>query len=206
MRFMIQRTLLAVAAAAAVMVTGCSDAGSPVETATAPVGPAFAQASSTELASSADLDIIARFRTRPSITIAWAKKWIGPAGGRLEFQGFAVDVPAGAVDRVTQFSIRLPVDPNGSERVVAEFGPHGETFAVPVTIELPYVGTSIEGDGGIPTVLWWNAEIDDWYDMSGLLTLDGARVATQTTHFSLYGTTSLSSGGVTTSGGRGEVY
>ena len=193
------RSLLVLAAA--LCLAGCSDALAPTGGEPAP-GPAVLATSR----GGPDLTRLARFHTPPSITIAWAKQWIGPAGGRLEFQGFAVDVPAGAVDRVTQFSIRLPVDPNGSERVVAEFGPHGQAFAVPVTIELPYAGTSIEGDGGAPTVLWWNAEINDWYDMGGLLTADGARVATQTTHFSIFGASSLSSGGVTTSGGRGEVY
>jgi len=197
MRFTIQRTLLAVAAVAAMTVTGCSDAGSPVETGMAPAGPAFAQ-TTTDLASSADLDIIARFRTRPSITIAWAKKWIGPEGGRLDFQGFAIDVPAGAVDKVTQFSIRLPVDPDGSERVVAEFGPHGANFRQPVTVTLPLAGTTIEGVPD-PTVVWWNNE---WVDMGGWVSADGTRLSTYTNHFSEYGTTTQTArGGMAVSGG-----
>ena len=188
------RSLLLLAAALAL--AGCADA----------IAPTAGERALATGRGGPDLTRLAKFRTPPSVTVAWAKKWIGPAGGRLEFAGFAVDVPAGAVDRVVQFSIRLPVDPNGSERVLAEFGPHGQTFAVPVTIELPYTGTSIEGDGALPTVLWWDAGIGDWADMGGGLTTDGARVGTRTTHFSLYGTTSLDSGGVTSSGGRGEAY
>ena len=193
------RTLLLLAAAA-LSLAGCSDALAPG------AAPAPGTAALAAGRRGPDLTRLAKFRTPPAVTIAWAKRWIGPAGGRLEFAGFAVDVPAGAVDRVTQFSIRLPVDPKGSERVVAEFGPHGQTFALPVTIELPYAGTSIESDGGTPTVVWWDPAIDDWSDMGGVLTPDGARLTTRTTHFSLYGTTSLTSGGVTTSGGRGEAY
>lgn len=143
-----------------------------------------------------DLEPLAKFEQRPTITIAWAKKWIGPEGGRLDFQGFAIDVPAGAVDRVTQFSIRLPVDPQGSERVVAEFGPHGATFRTPVSIELPFAGTSIQGSA-TPTVVWWN---ESWVNIGAVITSDGARLRAQTDHFSTYGTTE-SRGVVITSGG-----
>ena len=118
----------------------------------------------------------------------------------MEFQGFAIDVPAGAVDRVTKFSIRLPVDPHGSERVVAEFGPHGGEFAAPVTIELPLAGTSVEGSASAG-IFWWDGE--SWSDMGGVVTVDGERIATATDHFSTYGTSddSLMGGGVTASGG-----
>ena len=149
-----------------------------------------------------DLSRLATFKTPPSVTVAWAKQWIGPAGGRLEFNGFAIDVPAGAVSRTTQFSIRLPVDPSGAEHVVAEFGPHEATFAVPVTIELPYAGTSLEGALWSGTILWWDPSSRDWVDMGSSLTADGLRISTTTSHFSIYGAGSLfRSGGVTVSGG-----
>jgi hypothetical protein len=141
-------------------------------------------------------DVLAQFKQRPAITIAWARKWIGPEGGRLDFQGFAIEVPPGAVDRVTQFSIRLPVDPSGSERVVAQFGPHNARFKVPVAIELPFRNTSLEDDG-TPTVVWWN---DGWVDMGAGVTADGNRLRTTTDHFSTYGTAERG-GVVTTSGG-----
>lgn len=173
---------------------GCADREVP--TALAPTtAPSLGQGSTP------DLSHVATYRKRPSLTIAWAKKWIGPEGGRLDFQGFAIVVPAGAVDKVTQFSISLPVDPHGSERVVAEFGPHNQLFAQPVTIELPYQGTSIEASTA-PTIVWWDGE---WVDMGASLTTDGLRLKTRTNHFSTYATTSdfVSSRGNTmsTSGG-----
>lgn len=177
---------------------GCADREVPTATqpdaAAAPVSPSFSTS-----ATSADLEKLATFRTQRSITIAWAKKWIGPEGGRLDFQGFAIDVPAGAVDKVTKFSISLPVDPNATDRVVAEFGPHNQTFAVPVTIEFPYQGTSIEGSTS-PKIVWWN---DAWVDMGGSVTADGSRIRTQTDHFSTYGTTDdgTERGAITISGG-----
>jgi hypothetical protein len=142
-----------------------------------------------------DHTVLAKFKQRPSITVAWARQWIGPEGGRLHFQGFAIEVPAGAVDRVTQFSIRLPVDPDGAEHVVATFGPHNTSFAVPVTIELPYRNTSLE-NGAAPTIVWWN---DRWVDMGAVLTEDAQRLRTTTDHFSTYGTAER--GVITTSGG-----
>jgi hypothetical protein len=142
---------------------------------------------------SSEMQVLARFRTKPQVTIAWAKKWIGPEGGRLDF---AIEVPRGAVDKVTMFSIRLPVDPQGSEHVVAEFGPHGTRFAQPVAIELPYRNTTL--DGLSPSVVWWN---EGWVDMGGSLTGDGLRVRTLTDHFSTYGTTEARNGAIVVSGG-----
>jgi hypothetical protein len=192
------RMLLATAAAALVSVTsGCGEAGTPV--AALPAAPAARTTTTTE-ATASDRDIIAKFRVRPQVTIAWAKKWIGPEGGRLEFQGFAVDVPAGAVDRVTQFSIRLPVDPDGSERVLAEFGPHGSRFLKPVVVSFPFRGTTIEGAAD-PIVVWWN---HGWVDMGGWLSEGGTRLSTYTDHFSEYATTTESAhrgGGILASGG-----
>jgi hypothetical protein len=168
----------------AVLVSGCADAVQPVAPLDAP--PSYSSSSSPDLAA------LARYQQAPQITIAWAKKWIGPEGGRLDFRGFAIEVPAGAVDRVTQFSIKLPVSPqSGSERVVAEFGPHGSQFAVPVAIELPFAGTTLEGSTSA-TIVWWN---DAWVDMGATLTGDGQRLRTLTDHFSTYGTTDDERGG-----------
>lgn len=178
----------ALAGAVLVAVAGCADAVQPVAP---PAAPAFAAGSGP------DLSRLARFHGRPQVTIAWAKKWIGPEGGRLDFQGFAIEVPAGAVSRVTQFTIRLPVSPNGGDRVVAEFLPHGARFAVPVAIELPYAGTTLEGSS-FPTIVWWN---DGWVDMGAARTADGARLRTLTDHFSTYGTTEERGGSIVVSGG-----
>lgn len=180
--------------AAALLVTltvGCTDAGGP--TAAAPAASPLSSAGGV----APDLDVLARFNKKPMVTIAWAKKWIGPEGGRLDFLGFAVEVPPGAVSKVTMFSIKLPVDPNGSERVVAEFGPHGSKFSKPVFIEFPYAGTSIYGSVS-PSVVWWNG---GWVDMGASVTTDGQRLRTTTDHFSTYGTTAELRGGQYTSGG-----
>jgi hypothetical protein len=176
------RNVLLAVAATTIWVSGCTGGDSP----TAPRAPssprqvkaATAGASTTTSGSStADaqaIDQLARFRTKPQITIAWAKAWIGPEGGRMDFLGFTVIVPPGAVDKVTMFTIRLPVDPNGSEHVVAEFGPHGQQFAVPVTIGFPYHATSIEGDPNAH-VVWWD---NGWVDMGGTVSADGTQIFT----------------------------
>ena len=171
------------------LAAGCADAASPLS---ARQGvPAFSTGTSP------DVTPLARFRQTPQITIAWAKKWIGPEGGRLDFYGFAIEVPAGAVDKVTQFSIRLPIDPQGAEHVVAEFAPHGKQFAQPVAIELPFRGTTIDG-AGTPTIVWWD---DTWVDMGATVTADGQRLRTLTDHFSTYGTTEQRGGTFVTGGG-----
>jgi len=180
----------ALALVLSVLGAGCADAGSPL--AARQGAPAFNTGAGPDMAA------LARFRQSPQITIAWAKQWIGPEGGRLDFYGFAIEVPAGAVDKVTMFTIRLPVDPNAAEHVVAEFGPHNVQFNRPVAIELPYRGTSIETSVA-PTIVWWNST---WVDMGATVTGDGLRLRTLTDHFSTYGTTEVSrSGAIATSGG-----
>jgi hypothetical protein len=195
-----RNALLAVAATVVSLTAGCTDAGTPVSPRMAPPAALATKAAAPTAAVSApatDVDVLARFRQKPQITIAWAKAWIGPEGGRVDFVGFTLIVPAGAVDKVTMFTIRLPVDPNGSEHVVAEFGPHNTTFARPLTIGFPYRGTTIEGDPNA-RVVWWN---NGWVDMGGTVSADGSQLFTTTTHFSEYGTTANRGGVITTSGG-----
>jgi hypothetical protein len=202
MRLVLPRPLLLVAAAL-LAVNACTDAGTPVSS----VDPAGLEASlsttettetTASLAPAGEMDIIARFRQTPVVTIGWAKKWIGPEGGRLEFLGYAVDVPAGAVDKVTMFSIRVPY-PKDPGHVVAEFGPHGRKFDRPVIISFLVRNTTIEGAAD-PIVVWWN---NGWTDMGGWLSSDGSRLNTYTDHFSEYGTTTQTARGgtMTTSGG-----
>jgi hypothetical protein len=189
MRSRLRNLLLTVAATAAALTVGCTQADTPLSP-RAPAGRVTSTAADATAPSTA-LDVLATFRTKPQIVIAWAKAWIGPAGGRLDFVGFTLIVPPGAVSKTTMFTIRLPVDPKGSEHVIAEFGPHNTTFARPLTIGFPYRGTSIEGEAG-PTVVWWN---NGWVHMGGTVSADGAQLFTQTTHFSDYGTTTESRGG-----------
>jgi hypothetical protein len=189
------RRHLATAVALVVMLGACADAPMPTEGgALAPAGPVYSNGTSD-----ARLDQLARFNTPPSIHIAWARKWIGPEGGRLEFIGFAIDVPPGAVSKRTAFSIHLPVDPQGAEHVLARFGPHGASFDVPVTIELPYSGTSIATSESA-TVVWWDGAA--WVDFGAEVTADGERLRTTTDHFSEFGTTDdTTSRAISTSGG-----
>ena len=137
-------------------------------------------------------------RSREEIVV---KQWIGPEGGRLELEGFAIEVPEGAVKKDRLFTIRYPAQRRQGKRVVADFGPHGAKFLRPIFIEVPYAGTSIEGDAGVPTIVWWDPDSKAWVDMGGSVTEDGLRVRTETTHFSLFGLTLRRSGGVTVSGG-----
>ena len=199
-----RHVLLAVTATAVSLTLGCSEAGTPVSPQAAVPGAvagktaatASTTTTTTSTAPAGSIDQLARFRQKPSITIAWAKAWIGPEGGRLDFVGFTVIVPPGAVDKVTMFTIRLPVDPNGSDHVVAEFGPHNTTFAQPLTIGFPYRGTTVEGTAA--RVVWWS---DGWVDMGGAISADGAQFFTTTTHFSEFGLAPQRGGSLSTSGG-----
>jgi hypothetical protein len=174
-------------------VTACTEGTGPTAIDSLAVGEAVLSASTTE----ADLARLARFESRGAVPARVGHLKIGPAGGRFEFHGFAVDVPAGALDQEVQFSIRLPADPHGKGHVVAAFGPHNTTFAQPITLEFPLAGTTIAGSEGA-SVVYWNGTV--WEEMGGTPTADGARLLTTTNHFSTYGTAEME-----TENGRGGV-
>jgi len=182
MRSFARFTLLAVA----LLVASCSDQ--------TPVEPVRQERQFSAVANS--FDPLARYETgSPQITIGFAMKLIGPQGGRLSLAGFEIIVPPGAVNKVTLFSIRLPVEITTSQFVRAEFGPHMD-FAAPVTIRLPLQGTSAEGADS--HVLWWNGY--GWEPYATRLTDDG-RIETQTSHFSEFGTEDPAAKGIILVGG-----
>ena len=157
---------------------GCSDG--PVTPNQATVRP---QLSTVE---GGDLTKLARYSNGgPQILFGFALRLIGPAGGTVSLAGFEVNVPAGAVAKPTLFTIKLPADKTRAEYVWAEFGPHGQTFAVPVTLTLPYRGTTSEGSPAPAHVMWNND--GTWVPFETSVTADG-RIQTKTNHFSEYGT------------------
>jgi hypothetical protein len=165
-----RRTLLP--ALMALLSASCGDGGSLME-----AGPQFSSGSSP------DVSYVARYSDgAPSITVAWAMAWIGPEGGSLRILDFEVVVPAGAVSSRTRFGIRLPVDPHQADRAMAEFTPHNVTFSKPVTLRLPYRGTTAEYAAS--RILWWNGSA--WVPFT--TELKDGRLETTTTHFSTYGT------------------
>lgn len=127
----------------------------------------------------------------------FAMTMIGPRGGSLRLGEFEIVVPAGAVDAPTAFTIHLPLNvPGAAALAMAEFGPHGRNFKVPVTIRAPHLGTTAEADTG-SRILWWTGS--SWVPYPTRLREDG-RLETTTTHFSEWGTEE--SRGITTAGGR----
>jgi hypothetical protein len=192
--------LLTLAGIAVPAIAGCTDARSPVLPA-APGGETSARSvPSSRFATGSELDVLARYRAKPRPVSILVYSRIGPAGGRMDFQGFSIIVPRNAVDRTTTFWIYLPeIGTSNADRVVAEFGPHGVPFRRQVTIGLPYRGTTVEGDPGA-SVVWWDN--GTWVPMGGTISADGSQLLIPTPHFSEYGTASMARGGTfLTSGG-----
>lgn len=183
-----------------VAVGGCVD--TPASPEASPGGPNLGRASTTDETQflvPANFDPIARYIAKPHAQDYWIKQWIGPAGGTVNFLGFRIVVPPGAVTRVTKFEIRIPGtnDPDGQEHVWAEFGPHNVNFRVPVRLEIPYRNTDAYG---ISTgINWYNPRTRQWEQMGGQVTPDGERVYLDVTHFSDWG---KDGGTGTGSGGR----
>ena len=182
-----KRLALVAAIALPILATACSD------TPTAPLDRPQAGLTSSD----GGLGKVARYKTNVPGIGTTTGRLIGPLGGTVSVGGFEIKVPAGAVDAPTWFTITLPSDVKRWDRVIAEFGPHGMQFGVPVTITLPYRGTSSEDAAAAPHVLWNNGL--DWVPLPSWLTNDG-RIQTQTIHFSEYGTEDPGRG-ITTAGG-----
>jgi hypothetical protein len=121
----------------------------------------------------------------------YAVEMIGREGGTVRLGDFEIDVPRGAVDHPTPFSIKLTQSGNNKNApAAAEFGPHNQLFNVPVTILLPWSNT--DAAGVRVHVLWWDRQ--SWVPMPSLFTNDG-RVGTRTIHFSMYATCGLTVAG-----------
>ncbi len=115
---------------------------------------------------------------------------IGPAGGTvIGPNGASVVIPPGALAANTTISIAqtsagLPTLPAG----IVPFGPmfaftpHGTSFAVPVTITLPFDPAAVPA-GGAPVSYKTNPAMTGWAEVAGA-TISGATITVPVTSFS----------------------
>ena len=131
-----------------------------------------------------DLEAVARYLpgAAPGAQATW--KVIGPEGGSLRLGDFEVVVPAGAVTTSTRFQILALPETGPDQHAAAMFFPHGQRFAVPVTLRVPHASTEAAADAGAH-VLWWDGGA--WEETPTTVTPDG-RLETTTDHFSVWGT------------------
>lgn len=115
---------------------------------------------------------------------------IGPAGGTLDGpNGAQLVVPANALAQpvalsIAQSAVGAPALPPGSTALGATFAltPHGTTFAVPVTLQIPFDPSLLPA--GEPLALWkTNAAQDGWEPVPGAA-VSGNRVQAQIASFS----------------------
>ena len=105
-------------------------------------------------------------------------------GGRLVLLDVILDVPPGAVDNDTTFSIDIP-DINVFYN---EFGTDGLVFNVPVTVTMSYRGADMSGvDESTIRLGWLNERTGAWEDMVCTVDLESKTVTGQLHHFSAYG-------------------
>jgi sugar lactone lactonase YvrE len=115
---------------------------------------------------------------------------IGPAGGQAsEASGAQVTVPAGALSaatpiEVTRSSAGAPALPTNLVAFGPTFAftPHGTSFAVPVTITVPFDPTSVPA-GTTPKLFKTNAAQSGWQEVPGA-TVQGSTMTGQVSGFS----------------------
>jgi hypothetical protein len=170
------RRSLAILLTPLLLLLGCGDSGR------TPLTPELQPA--TALSGTSDLTGVLEFVTLPDLSgTRRAERFITAAsGGSVELNGFRIDVPAGALPYDAVVSIQLPTDLERSQRVLAEFGPHGIQFNQPVTITFPLVGVSVP-TAGVEVARWENG---GWTSLEGSVAPNGASVSSTTPHFSEY--------------------
>jgi hypothetical protein len=123
---------------------------------------------------------------------------IGPAGGTLEVGGATITVPAGALDEEVTLTLAIagaltaPL-PDGLAAVTPQvwLTPHGQIFALPVTVELPL------DDAPAGTAFAWyldDEEDTEWAPLAAAV-VDDDVLRYQTTHFSGQGGADCGQGG-----------
>jgi hypothetical protein len=104
-------------------------------------------------------------------------------GGRLQLFDVILDIPAGALDNDTTYSIAIP-DINVFYN---EFGTDGLVFKQPVTVTMSYRDADLSGiDESSIRIGWWDAEHSKWVDMNCQLDKVNRIVTGQLYHFSAY--------------------
>ncbi len=114
---------------------------------------------------------------------------IGPAGGTVTGpNGAQVVIPPGALSttidiRIEQTSVGSPALPSGFSAAgqMFAFTPHGTTFALPVTVTLPFDPGSVSS--GVAAVLYKTNAQDQWEQVANA-TFDQVSVIAQITSFS----------------------
>jgi hypothetical protein len=104
-------------------------------------------------------------------------------GGRLQLFDVILDIPAGALDNDTTYSISIP-DINVFYN---EFGTDGLVFKKPVTVTMSYRDADLSGiDESTIRIGWWDEDHGKWVDMSCQLDKVNRIVTGQLNHFSAY--------------------
>lgn len=105
---------------------------------------------------------------------------VGPAGAEVTLGEVTLEIPPGALTTDVPITIEISGDtPTHGEPTVSplyELGPAGTTFAVPITLSMPYTGDSDR------VAIWWSDETGELVPL--ITTVDDGRLSAQSMHFS----------------------
>jgi hypothetical protein len=132
---------------------------------------------------------------------------IGPAGGTVAVAGASVVVPAGALATPTALTVTVATDapplPGNVTLIgsVFSFTPHGQPFASPVTLNIPFTPPAT----GAPVLYGASADDESWAPFTAATAANGV-LTTQVMHFSWFapGLASFTCGGIGAACGQGS--
>ena len=105
-------------------------------------------------------------------------------GGQITLYDVVIDVPPGAIDTDTLFSINIP-DINVFYN---QFGTHGLVFNVPVTVTMSYRDADLSGiDVSTIRIAYYNEGTGQYQDVDCVVDHERQVVVAKLYHFSAYG-------------------
>jgi hypothetical protein len=105
-------------------------------------------------------------------------------GGQLALYDVILDIPPGAVDNDTLFSITIP----DITVFYNEFGTDGLEFVKPVTVTMSYREADLSDvNESTIRIAWYNNSTDNFEDVDCAVDFDNKTVTAELYHFSAYG-------------------
>jgi len=107
----------------------------------------------------------------------------------LDEAGVTLSIPAGALPDDTMITAEVisTKDLSGAKAIIGnavEFGPDGQTFDKPVTLELEIDAKDIPKNADA-VIAWYDEKAKDWVKLEGSA-VEGGKVTAETTHFTIF--------------------
>ncbi|MCX6834783.1 MAG: hypothetical protein NTW07_06560 [candidate division Zixibacteria bacterium] len=168
-------TMVTLSVMAAMMLIGCST--------DSPVAPTLTAAPSQPRVLSRGASPVSGSALGSPVNSYTESTIVASQGGRLQLYDVVLDIPAGALDNDTLYSISIP----DLGVFYNEFGTDGLVFKKPVKVTMSYRDADLSGiNESTIRIGWWDEDNGRWIDMNCQLDRVNQVVVGELNHFSAY--------------------